>query len=295
MKRAAAEMMAAVPARGLTAAARQYRQDRRGELAPFCPVAPFGVARIRGGGEATGIYDHACVYAVDGPAEGLYAIRAGAHGRGAIMGLFAGTGHAEWLERLWPLPPGRWHRWDAEPPPATCWRPATAALTASRRRFPAPRSCRSESRRRIPAGGCSGGCSFLGARWLHRPVGAPVRRPGEALGKPGPLVADGRVQLLLSERPRALEVRSVEVVVPLSFVHVPHGTCTGLGWYPTGLCPWGVALALAAGRPVRRAKRNGSTRSAADGYDGKLKRRQAPIARRPRRGLTRSSGRTAAG
>ena len=75
VKRAAAEMMAAVPARGLTAAARQYRRDRRGELAPFCPVAPFGVARIRGGGEATGVYDHACVYAVDGPAEGLYAIR----------------------------------------------------------------------------------------------------------------------------------------------------------------------------------------------------------------------------
>ena len=117
-KPAAAELMAAAPHVGVTDAGRQYRHGRRGKIAPGCPIVSLGFARIRRRGLVTTSWydasDRACVYYAAPPADGLYVIRAGGHGRSAIQALFAGTGNGAWLEHLWPWPEGEWHGWDAE-------------------------------------------------------------------------------------------------------------------------------------------------------------------------------------
>lgn len=111
-KRAAADLVGA--ARGADAAVAARYREGRGEIAAFCPVRSLGQTPGRDG------MFPVCIYAVAG--VGLYAIGASRHNRLAIQGLFAA--YPEWLERLWPLPPDRRHRWDA-------WAAAGDLLAAS--------------------------------------------------------------------------------------------------------------------------------------------------------------------
>ena len=93
-------------------------------------------------------------------------------------------------------------------PPATCWTRPPGPASSSRRRCRAPRSCRSESRRR-PAGGCRMAIARRRARGgaLDGVLGArPIRPPP---GSRGPEVQRRRRACVRSSRHAPMTVRQV--------------------------------------------------------------------------------------